>query len=217
MTSPSSTVSRPDAAPPRPAAVDPRRRKALTQERIVHAAIALFAERGYERASISAIAERAGVSRAAVFWHFHDKESLFREAFARMLVPFLEQLKRSLEHVEPRRRVFDIFDVYERVVGEHQTAIGSIVRWLFESESLRKPLLGTLFELHDKLMQDFKNAFVELSVEGGEADALAAAVIALLDGNLLLAMLDPDPKNRMRRSRGLRRLTERMLGPAHSG
>src|SRR4030095_9751125 len=102
--------------------------KAQTQERIVRAAIALFAARGYERASISAIAEHAGVSRAAVVWHFHDKESLFRDAFQRMLVPFFAELKRSLEHVEARRRVFEIFDVYERVVGEHQAAIAPTVR-----------------------------------------------------------------------------------------
>jgi AcrR family transcriptional regulator len=194
-----------------------RGRKARTQERIVHAAIALFAARGYERASISAIAERAGVSRAAVFWHFNDKESLFREAFSRMLVPFFAELKRSLEHVEARRRVFDIFDVYERVVSEHETTIGSIVRWLFESERLRKPLLGTLFHLHDELMRDFKNAFTELSVESSEADVLAAAVLAMLDGNLLLAMLDPNPHNRDRRRAGLRRFTERMLGPPDGG
>jgi AcrR family transcriptional regulator len=192
-------------------------RKAQTQERIVRAAIALFAARGYERASISAIAEHAGVSRAAVFWHFHDKESLFRDAFQRMLVPFFAELKRSLEHVEARRRVFEIFDVYERVVGEHQAAIGSIVRWLFESERLRKPLLGTLFHLHDELMRDFKNAFSELSMGSDEADALAAAVLAMLDGNLLLAMLDPNPRNGERRRVGLRRFTERMLGPADGG
>ncbi len=157
------------------------------------------------------------MSRAAVFWHFGDKEGLFREAFARLLLPFFEELKRSLEHVEARQRVFDIFEVYERVVGEHETAIRSIVRWLFESERVRKPLLGTLLQLHDELMADFRNAFSELAIEPAEADALAAAVLALLDGNLLLAMLDPNLKNRERRRAGLRRLTERMLGPTHGG
>jgi AcrR family transcriptional regulator len=218
MTSPTPTSSSdPDEARRPRSAAELRERKALTQERIVHAAMALFATRGYERASITAIAARAGVSRAAVFWHFTDKESLFREAFARMLVPFFEELKRSLEHVEPRQRLFDIFDAYERVVSEHQAAIGSFVRWTFESERLRRPLLGTLFQLHDELMSDFKNAFTELAIDPGEAEALAAAVIALLDGNLLLEMLDPEPRNRERRRVGLRRLTERMLGPPHGG
>ena len=43
-------------------------RKAATQARILDAAAALFITQGYERTSISGIATRAKVSRAAVFW-----------------------------------------------------------------------------------------------------------------------------------------------------
>jgi AcrR family transcriptional regulator len=201
-----------NAMPSEPADPGVRTRKDETQERIVRAAVALFATQGYERASISAIAERAEVSRSAVFWHFSNKESLFREAFRRMLMPFFDELKRSLAHIEARKRVFEIFDVYERVVQEHRHAIVSIVRWLFESPALQASLRGTLFTLHDELMNDFHTAFEELAIEPAEAEALAAALLAMLDGNLLLSLLDPNPRNQERRSAGLRRFTERMLG-----
>lgn len=45
--------------------------------RIMAAAEDLFAEHGYEAASMHAIAERAGVSKANVFHHFSSKESLY--------------------------------------------------------------------------------------------------------------------------------------------
>ena len=48
-----------------------------TRARIVDAAEALHAEVGPARASISAIAERANVTRATVYRHFPDDESLF--------------------------------------------------------------------------------------------------------------------------------------------
>ena len=48
-----------------------------TRARIVDAAEALHAEVGPARATISAIAERAGVTRATVYRHFPDDESLF--------------------------------------------------------------------------------------------------------------------------------------------
>jgi AcrR family transcriptional regulator len=48
-----------------------------TRARIVDAAEALHAELGPARASISAIAERADVTRATVYRHFPDDESLF--------------------------------------------------------------------------------------------------------------------------------------------
>jgi len=187
-------------------------RKADTQARILEAAAALFGLRGYERTSITAIAKRAGVSRAAVFWHFGDKESLFREAFRRMLRPFFGQIQQKLAHIEPRKRVFEIFEIYERIVQENRETIVSIVRWFLESETLRASLRGTLFELHDELMRDFRVALEELSLEPGESEILAAAIVSMLDGNLLLSLLDPDPQKHERRRVGLRRFTERMLG-----
>lgn len=48
-----------------------------TRARLVDAAEALHAEVGPARATISAIAERAGVTRATVYRHFPDAESLF--------------------------------------------------------------------------------------------------------------------------------------------
>jgi AcrR family transcriptional regulator len=48
-----------------------------TRARIVDAAEALHAEVGPARATISAIAERAEVTRATVYRHFPDDESLF--------------------------------------------------------------------------------------------------------------------------------------------
>ena len=66
--------------------------KAATQERILVAATELFMQRGYEKTTVSNVAERGGVSRATVFWHFSDKAGLFREAFFRLLAPFRESL-----------------------------------------------------------------------------------------------------------------------------
>ncbi|HXK24211.1 MAG TPA: helix-turn-helix domain-containing protein [Myxococcota bacterium] len=204
----------PKQAPPTPSK-QTRPRKGETQERILRAAVELFATHGYERTSISAIASRAEVSRPAVFWHFGDKESLFREAFRRMLLPFFGELQRKLAHVDPGKRVFEIFDVYERVVQENRKTILAIVRWFLESEALRASLRATLFALHDELMRDFRTAFEELALDAQEADILSAAVLSMLDGNLLLSLLDPDPQKHERRRAGLRRFTERALRARH--
>lgn len=46
-------------------------------EDILRAATQLFAERGFEAVSISAIAERAGSSKANIFHHFESKQGLY--------------------------------------------------------------------------------------------------------------------------------------------
>jgi AcrR family transcriptional regulator len=53
--------------------------KQRTREKIVIAATALFAERGYEGATIRDIARAAGMSTGAVFASFTDKSDLFTE------------------------------------------------------------------------------------------------------------------------------------------
>jgi AcrR family transcriptional regulator len=46
---------------------------------ILKEAASLFSEQGYERTSMRAIAERTGVSKPAIYYHFANKQSLFEE------------------------------------------------------------------------------------------------------------------------------------------
>ena len=186
-------------------------RKAETQARILDAAIALFATRGYERTSVSSIAERAHVSRSAVFWHFGDKETLFQEAFRRMLVPFVDQFKATLSHLGPRERLYEHFDVYENFVSEHRSEIEPIVRWVGESPALRTSLRKPLLALVDQFVQDVFDSLEEVWPDPQEAQALSAALVSLMSGNLVLSFLDANPRGAERRRAGLRLLAQRML------
>ena len=188
-----------------------RDRKADTQSRILEAAVALFSAHGYDGTSISAIAARAGVSRGAVFWHFTEKDQLFQEAFRCMLVPFVEQLKATIDHIDPRKRLFELFDVYERFVAQHSETIESIVRWVLESPTLRARLQRPLLALVDEFVRDVRASLQELVDDNGEAAALAAALSSALHGNLLLSLLDANEERRALRRAGLRLIAERVL------
>jgi len=200
-------------APASQQAALPLSRKEATQARILDAAIALFAERGYDGASITVIAARAAVSRATVFWHFGDKATLFQEACRRMLVPFVEEFRKSLADVDPRQRVFELFNVYELFVSRYLDTIEHFVRWALESPTLRAALQKPLFALHDQFMQDIRRAFLELWEDPTEAAELSSAFIALLDGNLLLDLMESSPEKRDLRRAGLRRLAELATRP----
>ena len=64
-----------ESKPPRPVC------GAETREKILDAAEALFAEHGFEGASMRMITARAGVNLAAVNYHFGSKENLLREDY----------------------------------------------------------------------------------------------------------------------------------------
>ncbi|GGP96073.1 TetR/AcrR family transcriptional regulator [Streptomyces roseolilacinus] len=78
------------ARPGRGGAARDRAGGGSTRERLLVAASELFAERGYERATVRDIAARAGVNQALLFRHFGSKRALFGEAVAR---DGLEQLR----------------------------------------------------------------------------------------------------------------------------
>jgi AcrR family transcriptional regulator len=76
----SSQDIRPQAAP------EPESRKrrsdgAEARERLLHAALRLFAERGFDKTSTRGIAQAAGVNIAAINYYFGDKAGLYRAVF----------------------------------------------------------------------------------------------------------------------------------------
>ena len=208
------TPSRHDATQETTPDVKPDGRKALTQARILEASARLFMTRGYERTSISAIAAQAGVSRAAIFWHFGSKAGLFEETCRRLLGPFFDEIRSSLAHLEPRKRLFELFAVYESFVSTYRGPIESFVRWALESPQAWASLQGPLFAMHDEFMADIRQALEELLPDRRTAEPLAAALLATLDGNLLLEVLESGDGSREIRRQGLRRMAELALAQA---
>lgn len=58
---------------------------ASTRERIIEAAVELFARQGYVGTSLRHIAEQLGLTKAAVYHHFHTKDDIARVVVGRAL------------------------------------------------------------------------------------------------------------------------------------
>ena len=67
--------------------------KQANYERILQAAAALFAGKGYHGTSMNDIVERSGLSKGAIYGHFESKEHLFLTLQERQLVIDLNQIK----------------------------------------------------------------------------------------------------------------------------
>lgn len=66
--------------------------EATTQERILAAALEVFAERGFEGARVRDIAERAGANLGLLTYYFGDKEQLWKAAVTRAFAELGEEL-----------------------------------------------------------------------------------------------------------------------------
>src|SRR5579871_5610112 len=72
------------AAPPADSQARTRRPRGETRERILDVALELFNEQGYEKTSLREIAERLGITKAALYYHFERKEDILLELHLRL-------------------------------------------------------------------------------------------------------------------------------------
>jgi len=110
------------------------RRPKDTRERILDVATDLFIEIGYDKTSLREIAERVGVTKAALYYHFESKEAIFRTLLQPVLDLQYEVVKLIPEHpspedwagglatlvdwVLPRRRLLELFEQNQNAVRE---------------------------------------------------------------------------------------------------
>lgn len=118
----------------------PDRRVVRTREVLLDALAALLMECGYERITIQAIIDRAGVGRATFYAHFEGKDDLLAASIDR-----LGHLLRTAQHASvPReplaftRALFEHLDSHRRiyalsVCNEEEITVERMVRQLLES------------------------------------------------------------------------------------
>ncbi len=74
---------------------------ASTKDRILDAALAEFGEYGYFRTTMDRLAEKAGVAKGTLYWHFKSKEELLFAAIDRQYAKLGEKVAQMLKLESP--------------------------------------------------------------------------------------------------------------------
>ncbi len=191
--------------------------KAATQERILQAATALFLEQGYDQTTVAQVAERAGVSRATVFWHFSDKAGLFREAFNRLVEPFRRSIEQGVEAADPEERLHELLVRYPSFIASHRDAMEGFVRWAMEAQDFRKTLVDTLLDMHQRYIGALTEVIAEIAPEGEDPRALGVALMGLIDIDMILSFVDESDRRSTERKEAVEavaRIIPRKVRPA---
>src|SRR6202042_1820753 len=81
-----------------------------TRSRVQKVALELFAEQGYEKTSLREIAERLGVTKAALYYHFKSKEDIvhsFTDDYFAAIDALVDWGKQQPQTEETRREILD--------------------------------------------------------------------------------------------------------------
>ncbi len=173
-----------------------------TRHKLLDAAEQLFQRQGVSRTSLQQIAEAAGLTRGAVYWHFKDKAELFQAMMDRATMPLEEGMtppdaveSTPLSLVELRWGLVNIF---------HCAVHNELTRRVFEIAIKKVEYTGELQALQERKLQAmqgwraqnraaFERAIAEGLLPAGLNVPLAAvALVALVDGLLHQWIIDPE-------------------------
>ena len=171
---------------------------AETRRRLIDAASELFAEQGYAGTSILHIAERSGISRGSVAWHFGSKDGLLwavvEDAFAQwettVLVPDIGDTI-GIAAVRAALRA------HRRFLEGDTTRLRLFYVLMFDAIGPRDDLRVRFAQLHTHL-RDLCEHWIAAGQEAGEirSDVDPRAVVTVLIGAVggiaYQSLVDPD-------------------------
>ncbi len=92
-----------------------RRAPGNTQERILDAAEALFARKGYQATSVGEVAGAVGIRSPSLYNHFRNKEALYRAVLERLLDRFAAPMEALAHGPITEERLLDWLDTIVRM------------------------------------------------------------------------------------------------------
>lgn len=173
----------------------------VTRDLLLDAAERVFQRRGVSRTSLQEIAQEAGLTRGAIYWHFENKADVFDAMMQRVTLPMVANLN-SQPHAEAadpllhlRRNVATAF---------HQTVHDQQVRRVFEIASHKVEYVDELQALRERHINEREECMgdlhrlLALAVENGQlapgtpVRVAAIGLHALIDGLMHNWLLHPE-------------------------
>ncbi|MBW5484034.1 TetR/AcrR family transcriptional regulator [Streptomyces bambusae] len=114
----------------------PQQRRGDTRQRIQDVALELFAEQGYEKTSLREIAERLGVTKAALYYHFKTKEEILISVFNDQTRPIDELIAWARE----QPRTLETKEEILRRYSETLVSGASLYRFMQENQAAVREL-----------------------------------------------------------------------------
>ena len=136
------------------------RRRADKRERIIEAAVDVFAERGFHQARVSDIAKRAGVADGTIYLYFKNKEDLLLSIFEEKMDVVLAGLREALASIDdPVERVRSFARYHFSQVRDNRSAAEVLQVELRLSNKFLK-------EYRPEKLWEYLEVFAEITREG---------------------------------------------------
>ena len=171
-----------------------------TRSLILDTAEVVFGERGVSGASLQQIAQAAGLTRGAIYWHFQDKPALFHAMMDRVRLPLEESPQRARDPAlaDPLKHLRSMLvRALRRVAGDAQTRrVVGIAMHKVEYVGELTPLRDRHLAVREDCLAQIEGQ-LRLARQRGQIGrrvpvrTAARGLHALIDGLILNWTLDP--------------------------
>jgi AcrR family transcriptional regulator len=171
------------------------RPSADTRARIVSAAAKLFYEEGIKSVSVDAVAEKAGVTKRTLYYHFASKDDLIAAYLDGRDQPSLLLLQKWFAEADGDvgDKVRSMFAHLARSARHPKWKGCGFLRTAAELASLPGHPAVQIARRHKKGVESWLAGEFRAAGRAREAATLARRVVLLLDGSFALVMLHRDP------------------------
>ena len=147
-----------------------------TRKRILEIAMELFIQQGYEATSLRQIADRLGVTKAALYYHFQSKEDL--------LIALMQPAQQMIDELLERLAAADSIDAWAEAMVWVIDAMFEFVDFfklmIVNRAVVQQVLDGTeLIEDHQQMHEQVMKAVLAASDDLGERVRMVAALGAV--------------------------------------
>ncbi|MEY4139313.1 MAG: hypothetical protein RLZZ371_1495 [Pseudomonadota bacterium] len=171
-----------------------------TRHQLLEAAQRVFAEKGVSRTSLQDIAQAAGVTRGAIYWHFKNKAELFNAMMDSAVLP-MEQAMCQMGHDPGQDTLIELECAVLQTM--HSIESDARTRAIFEVATLKVEYVDELLAVKQRHVQCYAEGTRQMqrSLEDAAvrravrllvpADTAAHGLHALMVGLIHTWMLDP--------------------------
>ena len=154
-----------------------------SRQRILAAASDVFAEHGFEKTTIRAVAGRAGISIGGIYLYFRNKEELYTGLMRSQMEEFLGRVE-ALRSVEPLAALQRMIDLYmEIAVTKTRMLSTSIKEYDLE---FKRPIRDAFFRAQHRVITDvLKRGMLNGSFRSTDGTATALMILVTLRGAIL--------------------------------
>jgi AcrR family transcriptional regulator len=156
-----------------------------TRTKILETAARLFSAHGYDNTSLAHVAKHASVSKALIFWHFENKESLFEAVLSRTIAPYEVENDEDLRCLTGPEQLSELVDRYLEFVNDNVESVRMFLGMLLGDGKGPDEFIAKILELHDH----YRKLVAETIRQGQVDGTLARDVDPELYSGLMMAAL----------------------------